>query len=113
MSYPAKGKADYLELGDHNAVCFECGRKFKASTMIRHWRGYYVCQQHWEPRQPQDFVRNVPPESLPAFVQPMPFLDQMADFCTPNGVSAVPGAMQPGCIVPGYLHPAYNPDSDI
>ena len=54
------GRADYLAIGDYNALCFECGRKRKASTLRRHWQGYYVCPEHWEPRQPQDFVRSVP-----------------------------------------------------
>lgn len=112
-SGPQKGHADYLQLGDWNAVCFECGRKFKASELLKHWRGYWVCKQHWEPRHPQDFVRAPPPPVPPPFVQPMPFLDQFAQFCTPNGMSAVPGAMCPGCAVPGYLSPSYNPDSDI
>ena len=63
------GKADYLALGDHNAVCYECGMKFKASELRKHWKGYYVCERHWEPRHPQDFVRAVPAEKPPVFVQ--------------------------------------------
>ena len=66
------GKADYLALGDWNAQCYECGRKFKASQLIRHWQGYYVCKDHWEPRQPQDFVRAVPDQQTPPWTQPMP-----------------------------------------
>lgn len=65
------GKSDRLVVGDWNALCFECGRKFKASQMIRHWQGYYVCQQHWEPRQSQDFVRSVPDVITPPWVQPV------------------------------------------
>lgn len=112
-SGPGKGKADYLDLGDWNAVCYECGRKFKASQLIKHWRGYWVCQQHWEPRHPQDFVRGIPDHPAPPFVQPMPFQDQFSNFCTPNGMSAVPGAMEPGCVIPYYISPSYNLDSDI
>jgi hypothetical protein len=54
-----KGASDFYASGDWNAVCYECGRKFKASALKRHWQGYYVCKAHWEPRQPQDFVRGV------------------------------------------------------
>lgn len=113
MSSPGKGKADYLQLGDWNATCWECGRKFKASTMMKNWQGYYVCREHWEPRHPQDFVRAVPPEQPVPWSQPQPIQDQFAQFCTPNGSSAVPGAGQPGCLIPGYLSPSYNLDSDI
>ena len=72
------GRADYLALGDHNAVCYECGRKRKASELKKHWQGYWVCPEHWEPRQPQDFVRSVPDVITPPWTQPMPadvFLD--------------------------------------
>jgi hypothetical protein len=106
------GRADFYQPGDWNAVCFECGRKKKASQMKRHWQGYYLCPEHWEVRQPQDFVRGVAdPQALP-WSQPMPG-DTFGRMCTPNGVSAVPGSMEPGCIVPGYLSPMYNPESDI
>ena len=66
------GRADYYADGDHNAVCYECGRKRKASTLKRHWQGYWVCPEHWEPRHPQDFVRNVPDIQTPPWVQSMP-----------------------------------------
>lgn len=66
------GKADFLRLGDWNAVCYECGRKFKASTMKRQWQGYYVCQDHWTPRQPQDFVRGTKDVQTPPWTQAQP-----------------------------------------
>lgn len=66
------GQADFLRLGDWNAQCYECGRKFKASDLKRHWKGYYVCLEHWEPRQPQDFVRGTKDVQTPAWTQPEP-----------------------------------------
>lgn len=112
MAYPPKGKADYLELGDYNAECFECGRKFKASMMKRQWQGYWVCEAHWTPRQPQDFVRATPDIQTPPWTQPQP-APSFANFCTPNGLSAVPGTAIPGCMVPGYLSPSFTVGSDI
>lgn len=70
MSSPRRGKSDDYSPGDWNATCFECGRKFKASQLYRHWQGYYVCPEHWEPRQPQDLVRGVQDIVQPAAVQP-------------------------------------------
>lgn len=58
--------------GDWNAVCYQCGRKHKASELVRNWQGYYVCPDHNEPRQPQDFVRGVPDIEQPAWTQPRP-----------------------------------------
>lgn len=60
MPIPPKGRADYLRLGDWNANCGGCARKFKASTLRLDWKGFYKCAACWEPRQPQDFVRGVP-----------------------------------------------------
>lgn len=112
MTSSSKGRADYLELGGWNAVCFMCGRKRKASTLTKNWQGYWACPEHNEPRQPQDFVRAVPDNQTPPWSQPMPGYD-FAGFCTPNGMSAVPGQAEPGCMVPYYLSPFYNPDSPI
>ena len=67
-----RGKADYLELGSYNVVCFECGMKFKASVMRRNWQGYWVCPPHWEPRNVQDFVKGIPDFQTPPWVQPRP-----------------------------------------
>lgn len=66
------GRADYLVLGDWNVVCFQCGHKRKASMMERNWQGYYVCPEHNEPRQAQDFVRGVPDNQISPWVQAMP-----------------------------------------
>lgn len=109
MPYPGKGKADYFAPGDWNAECWDCGRKWKASQMRRNWQGFYECSLHWTPRQPQDFVRAINDVQTPPWVQPLTTTAGL--MCTPNGTSAVPGQMEPGCIVPGYLSPFYNPDS--
>lgn len=94
-----RGRADYLELGDYNAVCSMCGRKRKASTMVRNWQGLYRCPEHNEARHPQDFVRAVKD------VQTVPWSQPPADItiyvCDFNGLSAVPGWAMPGCMIPG------------
>ena len=66
------GRADFLALGDWNVVCFQCGFKRKASMMERNWQGFYVCPEHNEPRQPQDFARGVPDNQAAPWVQPAP-----------------------------------------
>jgi len=88
------GRADFWAAGDWNAVCYECGRKRKASTLVRHWQGYYVCREHWEPRQPQDFVRTVQDVQTPAWTQPMP-TDSFAAQCFPDDQSAIPNLATP------------------
>jgi hypothetical protein len=103
------GRADYLSLGDWNAACFQCGRKRKASTMKKHWQGYYVCPEHWEPRHPQDFVRGVKevpgvPWSQPAMVQ----------FVYPqNTTSAIAGIAISGLAIAGTGGTLNPPGSTI
>ena len=104
------GIADRYSDGDWNAVCGFCGRKRKASMLERNWQGLMVCPEHNPPRQPQDFVRVVPDDPSTPWAQRYgtPFVD----FCTANGVSAVPGYALPGCATPGYSSPAFNPLGD-
>lgn len=65
---------DRFVLGDYNAVCYECGRKKKASTLVKHWQGYFVCPEHNEQRHPQDFAGKVPAE------QPVPWSQSPSDI---------------------------------
>lgn len=92
MSVPVKGQADYLNLGDWNAICSVCGRKYKASEMVRQpdgvgtpWGGgTYVCKRDYRPRQPQDFVRGIPDKMAPPWVQPRPSIGSFARLPTYN-----------------------------
>jgi len=98
------GRADYFTLDNWNTVCYECGRKRKASTLVKHWKGYYVCKEHWEPRQVQDFVRSIPDVITPPWAQPMP-ANVFAPRCTPEGQTAIPELAVPGCVIPGFVSP--------
>lgn len=53
-------------------MCDVCGRKFKASILKQRWDGLMCCEQDWEIRQPQDFVRGVPDPQLVPFVRDEP-----------------------------------------
>ena len=97
------GRADYLEDGDWNALCSMCGRKRKASTLVKNWMGMYRCPEHNEPRHPQDYVRGVPDVQTPPWSQHP--ADKFIEFCTPLGRSAIPGTAVAGCMVPGFIFP--------
>lgn len=105
------GRADFYEEGSWNAVCAECGRKRKNTQMSQNWQGFWVCEEHNIPRQPQDFVRGVPDNPSAPWVQPMP-TNVFSTQCTPNGISAIPGYAEAGCAFPAYLSPAFNPLGD-
>lgn len=101
------GRADYFAEGDWNVSCDWCGKKRKASQCRKDWQGFLVCYpEHWRPREQQDFVGKPPAETPPPFTRP--WSERPILVCTPNGQSAVPGDSIPGCVSPGYLHPAYT-----
>lgn len=51
------GRADYMKLGDWNALCDRCQRKYKASQLRKEWTGFMVCKKCYEPRHPQEFLK--------------------------------------------------------
>jgi hypothetical protein len=48
---------NHLLLGNWNALCDSCGRKYKASDLKKRWDGLMVCSEDWEMRHPQDLLR--------------------------------------------------------
>ena len=53
------GRADYYNSGNWNAICDECGKKYKFSELKLRWDGLYVCEREWEIRQPQDYLKGI------------------------------------------------------
>jgi hypothetical protein len=49
--------------GTYNVYCMSCNRKYKAYEIRKRWDGLYVCDEDWEPRHPQDFVRGIQEKS--------------------------------------------------
>lgn len=96
---PAKGRADHLELGTWNAACSMCGRKRKANQLVQNWQGLYRCPEHNEPRQPQDFVRNVTDDMSVPWSQPE--TNTFANVTKSFGPSAIPAQFTPGFAIPG------------
>lgn len=59
-------RTTWWKSGDWNAICDSCGFKFKASELKKRWDGFMVCEQDFETRHPQDFIRPLPDQkSLP------------------------------------------------
>ncbi len=107
MATPPKGRAGYWAPGDWNAQCFECGHKRKASYLVKHWQGYWVCPEHWEPRHPQDFVKSVNDDQSVPFSQPQP-ADTFALFCTPQGTTGIAGYGVAGCAIAAFKSPFFD-----
>jgi hypothetical protein len=103
MGSGVHGRADYWAPGDWNAACSMCGRKRKASQLVRNWQGLWRCPEHNEIRQPQDFVRAIPDIVTPPWFQGE--YDTDHQVCTLNGQTAIPGYAVAGCSIPGKLGP--------
>lgn len=67
MSYTPR-----YDRGDWKALCDVCGRQLKASALRQRWDGLKTCDDDWEPRQPQDFVRGVADYQAPPWTRPEP-----------------------------------------
>jgi len=48
---------NHLLLGNWNALCDSCGRKFKAFDLQKRWDGLMVCQEDFEQRHPMDLLK--------------------------------------------------------
>ena len=58
--------------GNWIADCDVCGRKYKASELIKRWDGLMCCEDDWEIHQPQDFVRGVADTQIAPWLRPEP-----------------------------------------
>jgi len=58
--------------GNWIADCDVCGRKYKATMLTQRWDGLMCCDDDWEIRQPQDFVRGVPDTQIAPWLRPEP-----------------------------------------
>lgn len=92
---------NWLELGNWNALCDSCGRKFKALDLRKRWDGLIVCEEDWEQRHPQDLLRVQREQISVPFARPYPAQDTFLPHCTVEGNSAMPGYALPGCAYPG------------
>lgn len=65
-----KGKADYLALGDWNAICDVCGAKFKASKLLLRWDGMRVCKKDYEEKHPLTLARPLQEQATTPWSRP-------------------------------------------
>ena len=68
-----------MTFGVANGICDRCGFEHPLDQLRREWTGLRVCNDCWEPRHPQEFVRGVPdrqavpnprPDPPPVYIDP-------------------------------------------
>ena len=60
----------YYKSGDWNVICDVCSKKIKASESLERWDGLIVCQDDFEQRHPQDFVKSKEDKISVPFTRP-------------------------------------------
>ena len=76
-----------LILGNYNALCDSCGRKFKALDLKKRWDGLLVCQEDYELRHESDFLRVQKEKISVPFSRPYPAEDTYTGhICSVSGI---------------------------
>ena len=65
---------NYFISGEWNVTCDVCSKKIKAGIAKQRWDGLIVCNEDYETRQPQDFVKVHSDKISVPFVRPIPTL---------------------------------------
>jgi len=71
---------NHLLLGNWNALCDSCGRKFKALDLRKRWDGLMVCAEDYELRHEQDFLRVQKEKITVDFSRPYPATDTYTGY---------------------------------
>jgi hypothetical protein len=61
-----------IKSGDWYAHCDVCARRFFGSTLRKQWNNAIVCDDCYEDRHPQDFLKTVTDKRTPPFIRPDP-----------------------------------------
>ncbi len=85
-----------LVIGMWNAVCDRCDMKFKNVDLREEWNGLMVCQNCYEVRHPQDFLKGVPDDPSVPWTRPETNIVE----CGPSNVA---GFAVAGCAVAGNI----------
>jgi len=94
---------NWLKLGDWNANCDSCGRKFKASQLMKRWDGLMVCKEDFENRHPQNFLRVPTDTQAVPWSRPEPAQDIFIRSCNIINSQAISGVGVSGCMVSGSI----------
>ena len=96
---------NWLRLGDYNAICDSCGRKFKASTMKKRWDGLFVCEHDYEIKHPQLSLRVHGDKQTVPIPRPDQIVDTFVNSCNIANSQGIAGTGVAGCMVSGKTAP--------
>lgn len=96
---------NWLKLGDYNAICDSCGRKYKASSMLKRWDGLFVCKEDFEIKHPQLSLRVYADKQIVPIPRPDVIEDVFIRSCDIVNSQGIAGIGVSGCMVPGKIAP--------
>jgi hypothetical protein len=98
---------NHLLLGNWNALCDSCGRKFKATSLKKRWDGLMVCAEDWEQRHPQDLLRVQKEKIAVPFSRPYPAQDTFTSYiCSVYETNCLADQASADCARVGFNAPA-------
>lgn len=107
--------ANSLILGNWNALCDSCGRRFKASELQKRWDGLMVCREDFEQRHHSDFLRVQKEKIAVDWVRPYPAQDTFVGYCTTEGRSSIADLAVADCAIADseytYVPPVVSRDT--
>lgn len=74
--------------GNNWDTCQRCGFEYRASDMLYEWNGLRVCDDCWESRHPQDFLRVDPEKIVPDWIGTEDPTDVAADPAAEAAIAA-------------------------
>lgn len=86
--------------GTWATICDRCGFRFPSDQLLKEWDNLMVCDECFETRHPQDFLRGVPDNPAPPWTRPEPEATFIivCDISTSSGYAGLgtAGCMQAG-----------------
>ena len=96
-------KKNFFVSGEWNILCDVCSKKIKAQDALHRWDGLIVCQDDYEIRHEQDFVRARQDKITVPFTRPreVPTFTDVDYICMIDDKTAIAGLAMPGCVIAG------------
>lgn len=61
---------NHFKSGEWNLICDSCAKKIKSSRAKQRWNGFIVCNDCYEQRHPQDFVKAKIDKIIVPYIRP-------------------------------------------
>lgn len=100
---------NWLDLGNWNAICDSCGRKFKADKLRKRWDGLMVCEEDFERKHPQLNIKVRGDKVVPAWVRPEVEPGVFLGFCTLETSQGIIDIGTSDCAMVDYVSPIQLP----